>query len=267
MRRYAPILALAGLLATALGLMCSGAHAQPLSTALRPPRDLAKRVARNESFIRAMRDQYTFRQYFQFEELTSSGQRMGIYQEQREVIFSPERGRAEVLEKLPSNSLKRIRLTDEDFHDVREIQNFLFTEDVLWLYQIRHQGDEVVEGEPCWVMRVSPKNHLEGMRFFEGVLWVSKNDEEIVRASGHAVPEIRTTKHENLFPAFTTVRQRIDGHWMPVRTYADDELAYSSGRQRVRLQVDFADYRRFGADSSIAFGEVPKDAASPEPKP
>lgn len=250
------------MLALVLALATMGAEAQSVSSTPRPPRDLARRVARNESFIRAMRDQYTFRQHFQFEELSSSGQRMGLYQEQREVIFSPAKGRDEVLAKMPSNSLKRIRLTDEDFHDVREIQNFLFTEDVLWLYQVRHQGDEIVEGEPCWVMRVSPKNHLEGMRFFEGVLWVSKNDEEIVRASGHAVPEIRTTKHENLFPAFTTVRKRIDGHWMPVRTYADDELAYSSGRQRVRLQVEFADYRRFGAETSIAFGEVAKEVAT-----
>ncbi len=267
MRRYAPILALAGLTALMLGLPLAIAHAQPLASGPRPPRDLAKRVARNESFIRAMRDQYTFRQRFQFEELSTGGQRMGVYQEEREVVFSPDKGRDEVLAKLPSNSLKRIRLTDEDFHDVREIQNFLFTEDVLWLYQIRFQGEEQVEGEPCWVMRVSPRNLLDGMRFFEGVLWVSKTDEEIVQASGHAVPEIRTTQHENLFPAFTTIRQRIDGHWMPVRTVADDNLNYSSGRQRVRLQVHFADYRRFGADSSIAFGSpVPETAASP-PQP
>jgi hypothetical protein len=243
------------------------AHAQSAAASARPPRDLAKRVARNESFVRAMRDQYTFRQRFQFEELSPRGQRTGIYQEEREVVFSPDKGRDEVLAKLPSNSLKRIRLTDEDFHDVKEIQNFLFTEDVLWLYQIRYQGEDRIEGEPCWVMRVSPRNLLEGMRFFEGVLWVSKTDEEIVQASGHAVPEIRTTTHENLFPAFTTIRQRIDGHWLPVRTVADDDLNYSSGSQRVRLQVEFANYRRFGADSSIAFGEEAPAPASGATKP
>lgn len=224
-------------------------------------------MARNETLLRELRDQYTFRQDFQFEELADNGRRIGIYQEEREVIFSPEAGRGEVLVKLPSNSLKRIRLTEEDFHDVREIQNFLFTEDVLWLYQIRYQGEQMIGDEPCWVMRVSPKNQLAEMRFFEGVLWVSKSDEEIVQASGRAVPEIRTTRHENLFPAFTTVRERIDGHWLPVRTFADDDLNFSSGRMRVRLQVEFANYKRFGAESSIAFVPPADGVAATPPAP
>lgn len=261
MRGYAPILALAAAVAIVWGTLPEIGWSQQ-AAAIRPPRDLAKRVARNESLIRQLRDQYTFRQHFRFEELADNGRRMGVYQEEREVLFVPEKGRDEVLTKAPSNSLQRIRLTDEDFHDVREIQNFLFTEDVLWLYQIRYQGEEVVDKEPCWVMRVSPRNLLDGMRFFEGVFWVSKTDEEIVRASGRAVPEIRTTKHENLFPAFTTMRQRIDGHWMPVMTVADDNLNYSSGHQRVRLQVEFANYKRFGAESAITFGA---EAAEPSP--
>ena len=33
----------------------------------------------------------------------------------------------------------------------------------------------------------------------------------------------RTTKAENLFPRFTTIRKPVDGkHWFPVYTYADD---------------------------------------------
>jgi hypothetical protein len=246
--------------------------AKPPLVAAKPPRDLAKRVARNESLVRELRDQYAFRQSFLFEEYASNGRRMGMYQELREVQFASAGTREEVLVGSPSNSLQRIRLTDEDFHDVREIQNFLFTEDVLWLYQVRLQGEEAVNGEPCWVMRVSPRNQLEDMRFFEGVLWVSKRDEEIVQASGRAVPEIRTAKNENLFPVFTTVREKIDGHWMPVLTFADDDLAFSSGRQRVRLQVEFQDYKRFGAESSIAFsGPTEEDAitdkASASPNP
>lgn len=228
--------------------------AKSLAPAVKPPRDLALRVARNETMIRELRDQYTFRQSFRFEELAPTGRRMGLYQEVRDVVYSPEKGRDEVLVQMPSNSLQRIQLTDEDFHDVREIQNFLFTEDVLWLYRIRHQGEETVDGEPCWVMHVSPKNELADMRFFEGQLWISKKDEQIVRAAGRAMPEIRTTTSENLFPLFTTVRRRVDGHWMPVLTFADDDLTFRTGRQRVRLQVEFENYKRFGAESAIQFG-------------
>lgn len=259
-RRYAPILA--------SGLLCAFVLSLPILTAQQriapraaaqstaAPRDLARRVARNESLIRELRDQYTFRQDFRFEELAENGRRTGYYHEVRDVVFSPDAERSEVLVSLPSNSLSRIRLTEEDFHDVREIQNFLFTEDVLWLYQVRHRGEENIDGEDCWVMQVAPRNELQGMRFFEGLLWVSKKDEEIVRAAGKAVPEIRTSKSENLFPMFTTQRAKIDGHWMPALTVADDELAFSSGKQRVRLQVEFANYKRFGAQTTIQFGEA-----------
>ncbi len=279
MRWYAPILALP-IVASALWLVpvvaCFGQSTTgTLVSVAKPPRDLARRVARNESLIRELRDQYTFRQNFRFEELAPTGSRTGFYQEVRDVVYSPDKGRDEVLVQMPSNSLQRIRLTEEDFHDVREIQNFLFTEEVLWLYRIRHKGEETIDGEPCWVMHVSPKNELADMRFFEGQLWISKKDEEIVRAAGRAVPEIRTTKSENLFPLFTTVRQRVDGHWMPVLTFADDDLAFSSGRQRVRLQVDFENYKRFGAETSITFGDTVKEgdarptnpAATPVPGP
>jgi hypothetical protein len=264
MRSYGIIVALGVLLGLTACFSYPSCAQEAGKASAKPPRDLARRVAHNESLVRELRDQYAFRQQFRFEEFTNNGRRMGLYQEQREVQFSPGGSREEVLVGMPTNSLQRIRLTDEDFHDVREIQNFLFTEEVLWLYQVRFQGEEAVNGEPCWVMRVSPRNHLADMRFFEGVLWVSKQDEEIVQASGRAVPEIRTATHENLFPAFTTVREKIDGHWMPVLTVADDVLQYSSGRQRVRLQVEFEDYQRFGAQSSIAFGEVAENGAATE---
>lgn len=253
MRNYAPILALALLCTPALA---PGAREPAPSM----PRDLARRVARNESLTRELRDQYTFRQDFRFEEIATNGQRSGLYREIRDVVFSPSGERSEVLAAVPVNSLSRIRLTSEDFRDVREVQNFLFTEDVLWLYRVQSRGEERIDGVDCWVLGVSPRNELEGMRFFEGLLWVSKQDEEIVRASGKAVPEIRTTKSENLFPHFTTQREKIDGHWMPAFTGADDELSFSTGRQRVRLTVQFTNYRCFAAETNIRFGDP-----APEP--
>ncbi len=239
--------------------MCASAPGADTSSQT-APRDLARRVARKETLIRELRDQYTFRQDFRFEEIATNGRRSGLYHEVRDVVFSPGKERSEALASPPVNTLARIRLADEDFHDVREIQNFLFTEEVLWLYRIRPRGADRIGGEDCWVLDVSPRSELEGMRFFEGLLWVSKADEEIVRASGKAVPEIRSAKSENLFPHFTTQRVKIDGHWMPAITFADDELPFQTGRQRVRLTVEFTNYKRFGSESSIRFG-------GPEPAP
>jgi hypothetical protein len=69
---------------------------------------------------------------------------------------------------------------------------------------------------------------------------------------GQAVPQIRTTKTENLFPRFTTVRRPLDGkHWFPVYTYADDTLHFRTGPQRERLRIAYSAYKRFGAESTL----------------
>jgi hypothetical protein len=51
----------------------------------------------------------------------------------------------------------------------------------------------------CWVMQVRPRQILQGQRFFDGLIWVDKKQYNIVRVEGQAVPQIRTTKTENLF--------------------------------------------------------------------
>jgi hypothetical protein len=104
----------------------------------------------------------------------------------------------------------------------------------------------------CWVLQVRPRQILEGQRFFDGLIWADKKEYNIVRMEGQAVPQIRSTKSENLFPRFTTIRKPIDGkHWFPAYTYADDTLYFRGGPQRERLRISYANYRQFGAVSTF----------------
>jgi hypothetical protein len=104
----------------------------------------------------------------------------------------------------------------------------------------------------CWVLQVRPRQILQGQRFFDGMIWVDKKEYNIVRMEGQAVPQIRTTKTENLFPRFTTIRKPLDGkHWFAVYTYADDTLQFRNGPQRIRLRIAYSSYKRFGAESTL----------------
>jgi len=224
-----------------------------------PPPDLAKRVAERELACEQARQNYTYRQTVILEELDRMGVRRGIYREVRDIIFSPERKREEVLVGRPRNSLQNLRLSEEDFRDIREVQPFLFTPDEVWLYQTRYRGEETVDGVECYVLEVEPRQILQGQRLFDGVFWISKKDYSIVRTFGRAVPEIRTTKYENLFPRFTTFRAPVDGeHWFPAHTLADDVLEFRSGGQRIRLTIRYSNYKRFAAESVVTFGEAKK---------
>lgn len=234
-----------------------------LAFAAEPPSNLARLVAERESAEQKERLQYLYQQSVVVEEFGKNGSKVGEYRESREVIFSPTGERTDQLVGVPQNRLARLRMTDEDFRDIREVQPFLFTKELLWLYTAQVKGEEEMDGVLCWRMTVRPKQVFEGQRLFEGEMWIDQRDFSIVQSTGRAVPPIYKKGNENLFPLFTTFRGRTsDGHRFPVKTFADDVLPFSGGPLRMRMVIEYADYRRFGASSTVQFGEV----AKPEPR-
>lgn len=212
-------------------------------------------MAARESESEAARAHYLYKQTVLFEELDQRGAKAGEYREEREVVFSPEGKREERLLSKPRLTLQRLRMTEEDFRDVREIQPMLLTSDRLWLYQVRFRGEETIDGVDCWVLEVKPRQILDGQRLFEGLLWAEKESLAIVRTEGRAVPQILRSKEENLFPRFTTLRERVEGgHWFPVHTFGDDVLPFRTGPLRMRLTIRYSGYKRFGAESKVTFG-------------
>jgi len=227
-------------------LLATASHAQD------PPANLAKLVAHRETQTETERSEYTYRQGLTIDELDDHGGARGQYKETRDVIFSPQHDRTEQMIGNASNALKNLILTEEDFQDIRNIQPLVLTEDRLWNYETKFRGDETMDEVDCWVLQVRPRQILQGQRFFDGMIWVDKKEYNIVRMEGQAVPQIRTTKTENLFPRFTTIRKPLDGkHWFPVYTYADDTLHFRTGPQRIRLRIAYSNYKRFGAESTL----------------
>ncbi|MFN0106492.1 MAG: hypothetical protein ACKV2U_30920 [Bryobacteraceae bacterium] len=219
---------------------------------------MARKAAERETASEAVRSQYLYRQKVLIEEIGAKGVKTGEFRETREVLFSPGGERTEKVLAKGVSSLVRLVLTDEDFRDLREIQPLLLTRERLWLYSTAYRGEETVQGAACWVLEVKPRQILDGQRLFQGLLWIAQNDYSVVQSEGQAVPEILGTKKENLFPRFRTVRHRMaDGFWFPVLTVADDTLPFRNGPLRLRMRVEYANYRRFGADSVIRFDQPP----------
>jgi hypothetical protein len=218
-----------------------------------PPTDLVRRVAAKETEEEQARNNYTWRQTAEVQELDARGHETGRYVEVRDVLFSLDGKRMEQLAGKPSNTLTHLVLTDEDFQDLREIQPLLLTRDRLFLYESQFKGEETVDGMDCWVLQIRPRQILAGQRLFDGLIWVDKRDNAIVKNEGRAVPQERGGKQENLFPHFTTTRVRVDGYWFPASTVGDDTLYFRSGPQRERISVRYESYKRFSAESTIHF--------------
>lgn len=238
-----------------IGLILASVLAAPLlcaQTAGDPPPNLAKLVAHRESETQTERNEYTYRQTVTIQELDDRGSARGQYKEVRDIIFSPAHERTEQLIGRPNNALKLLKLTDEDFHDIREIQPLTLTDEQLWNYDTKSRGDEFMDDVDCWVLQVKPRQILAGQRFFEGMIWVDKKDYSIVRLQGQAVPQIHSMHQENLFPRFTTIRKPIDGkHWFATLTYADDTLEFRNGPLREKLSIAYSNYKRFSATSTF----------------
>ena len=222
-----------------------------------PPKDLLQRVAEQGSLFEAEREHYTYRQTFHFFEMDKHGAPSGDYFEVRDVLFSPEAERTEEFVKGPVDRLKRIRMTEEDFRDMRDMQPFVLTKDTLWLYSTKYQGEEIVNGRPCFVYRVEPRQLLEGQRLLDGQVWVDQEHLQVVQSAGQPVPQLYRVANSNLFARFITVYQPVDGKfWFPVKTVGDDTLPFSSGAIRVRYEIDFESYKRFTAETTITFEGV-----------
>lgn len=218
------------------------------------PPGLPKKVAQRETESEAARSNFMYRQNVLVEELDERGGRRGEYQEVREVIFSAATERIEQAVGKPKKNLVRLSLTNEDFRDIREVQPFLLTTEKLWLYELRFKGEESMDGIECYVLDARPRQLLEGQRLFEGLFWIDKRDYSIIRSYGRAVPQIWSTKGENLFPRFTTVRRQMPGgFWFPDRTFADDILPFRNGPIHIRMSIQYTGYKRFAAGSKVTF--------------
>jgi hypothetical protein len=218
------------------------------------PPNLMKKVAAKETEAARAQSNYTYRQTVLLEELDSHGGLAGQWRDVRDIIFSPTEARTEHIVGKPLMTLRNLQLTEEDFRDIREIQPFLLTTDQAFIYESKYRGEETMDGIQCFVLEIRPRQILDGQRLFEGLLWIDQHDFSIIRSEGQAVPQIRTTKQENLFPHFTTIRRKVPGDfWFPVKTIADDTLYFRAGAQRERLTISYTEYKKFGSDTTITF--------------
>lgn len=229
---------------------------------------LLRDVANNEAEFLRVRGEYTYRQQFEFWEVSDQQHRRGgFYSVTTDVTFTPEGKRFEKTVHGPVDALRFLRMTHEDIDDLRSVVPLVLTPDKMRDYYARLVGSEPVslrdgEGKPtgksveALVFTLSPRQTFPGHRYFDGRIWIDPQTKGIVQISGKADPPIRVWHHgheeENLFGKFTTYFQRVDGrYWFPVYTEGDDWLDFSSGAIEIRDRVRFANYRRFRAKSRI----------------
>lgn len=227
--------------------------------------EIIQRFAAKEKEFKQARDNYTYRQDVKVQ--TMDGDTVdGEYHQVVEVTFDDKGRRQERVVFAPQSSLQRVSMTREDVDDIQHRLPFVLTSDEIPEYDIIYVGQQQQDELHTYVFDVAPKRIEKNRRYFQGRIWVDDHDFQIVKTHGKTVPDIRSGKkgkpgEENLFPAFTTWREQIDGrYWFPTYTKADDDLHFSGGDVHIREIVKYTNYKRFGSNVKITYEgqELPK---------
>ena len=228
------------------------------------PDEVIRQFAAKEAAFRKARESYTYRQSVKMEELDGSGNVQGKWEIVSDIIFGPNKQRVEKVIYAPVNTLHLI-LTPQDEQDLRSVQPFVLTSDDIGKYDVRYVGKQKVDEIDCYQFTVKPKTMLKGERYFEGDIWVDDRDLQIVKTFGKGVGLLKKNE-DNQFPRFETYREQIDGkYWFPTYTRANDTLHFKDSSQKIRMVVKYENYKRFGAESSVTFGDVVNDPPPPPP--
>ena len=233
-----------------------GAQSAPPESAPNPD-EIIRKFAAKEAEFRKARENYTYRQVLKMEELDSSGRPEGSWEMTSDIIFGPNKQRTEKVIWAPVISLQHINLDPQDEQDLRSIQPFVLTTDDVGKYDITYLGKENVDEIPCYHFSTKPKKMVKGERYFQGEIWVDDRDFQIVKTYGKGVG---ITSKDHQFPNFTTYREQIDGkYWFPTYTTADDVLRFPTMSQRIHMVVRYQNYKRFGAEETITYGDTVPD--------
>ena len=234
---------------------------------------IIQKFAAKEKDFKIAREQYTYRQEVKVETVDGDTP-TGVYQEVFDVNFDDKGRRLEQVKFAPQSTLENggISMSPEDFDDIRHRLPFVLTSDEIPEYQIMYVGQQKEDELHCYVFDIAPKQIEKNKRYFQGRIWVDDRDFQIVKTHGKTVPDIRPHKRgqENLFPAFTTWREQIDGkYWFPTYTMADDTLHFSTGDVHIKEFVKYTDYKRFGANVKITYEgqELPKSQQGDQKQP
>jgi hypothetical protein len=229
--------------------------------------EIIQRFAAKEKEFKIARENYTWRQSVKVQTMDGDTA-TGTYEQVVDIQFDNKGKRIEQVQYAPASTLERITMSPEDFQDIEKRLPFVLTSDEVEQYNIEYLGQQKEDELNTYVFQIKPKRLEKGQRYFEGKIWVDDHDFQIVKTFGKNVPDIVSKNNENLFPAFTTYREQIDGkYWFPTYTRVDDTLHFSNGDVRIRQVVKYTNYKRFGSNVKITYeGQEIKPGAEDQQK-
>jgi hypothetical protein len=164
----------------------------------------------------------------------------GEYQNVTDIQFDQDGRRVEQVVFAPQSTITRVEMTKEDMDTFRNVMPFVMTNETAGNYQVNYVGQQKVDELDTYVFDVAPKMMEKNKVYFQGRVWVDKQDLQIVMTNGTTGYDQTGKKpsQRQQFPKFTTWRQQIDGqYWFPTYSKADQTLHFPGDKNSLPNDV------------------------------
>lgn len=234
--------------------------------------EIAKIIAtftQNEKLFRDALNTYAFNRNATISTVGMGGQITGTYRRDSFMTFDQSGKRMEKILFAPISTLTEITVTQEDIENLGGLDPFAIEPAHVDKYKFTYLGKERVDELDLYVFdvapKVMPKFEKNGLRLFQGRIWVDDRDLQIVKSKGKAVPEGKNDK----YAVIETYRENIDGkYWFPASSTSDDELVFGNGLAvKMRIRVKYTNYGVGRTDVKVIEDDEPVVEPTPSPKP
>ena len=227
------------------------------------------KFTKNERLFREALNIYVFNRNASISTVGMGGQITGTFKLESLITFDGEGKRIEKILFAPVSTLTEIVVTQADIQNLGGLDPFAIEPQHIDKYKFTYLGKEKIDELNLYVFdvapKVMPKAEKDGLRLFQGRIWVDDQDLLIVKSKGKAVPEWKDER----FAVIETWRENIDGkYWFPSYSSSDDELVFRSGQAvKVRIRVKYSNYAVGRTDVKIISEEDVVDETKPAPSP
>jgi hypothetical protein len=223
----------------------------------------------NERLFREALNIYVFNRNATISTVGMGGQITGTFKRESFITFDSSGKRIERILFAPISTLTEVTVTQADLENLGGLDPFAIEPQHIDKYKFTYLGKEKIDELNLYVFdvepKVMPKADKDGLRLFQGRIWVDDTDLLIVKSKGKAVPEWKDER----FAVIETWRENIDGkYWFPSFSSSDDELVFRNGQVvKMKIRVKYSNYAVGRTDVKIISEEDVVDEVKPTPTP
>lgn len=243
MRSYLPAV-FAILLTLSTGALAQGSTFTKADLSQAEIDRIVSKFTRNERLFRSALNVYAFNRNATISTIGMGGQITGTYKRESFMTFDGSGNRVEKILFFPISTLTEIVITQADIENLGGLDPFAIEPAQIDKYKFTYLGKEKIDELNLYVFdvapKVMPKAEKDGLRLFQGRIWVDDQDLEIVKSKGKAVPEWKDER----FATIETWRENVDGkYWFPTFSSSDDELVFRNGQVvKMKIRVKYSNF-------------------------